>query len=75
MNGKSVIRCLAISVTIPIGSYCGVLVADWLCRFLPGGGTSHGDIATVLGAEALGVLVGALLLPFCVWYITRRARN
>jgi hypothetical protein len=49
-----------------------MLVADWLCRIALGAGRSHGDVAGVLGADAIGLVVGALFVPCCVWYLTRR---
>jgi predicted membrane protein len=75
MNGKSITRWLAISVASPIGGFGGVLVADWLCRLTLGGLNAHGDVAAVLGTEALGVLIGASVLPFFIWYLTRQARS
>ena len=75
MNGKSIIRWLAVLVAIPVGGFCGLQVADYLCRFSLGGGNSHGDAVDVLGSDALGILISVLLVPFCVWYFTRQIRN
>ena len=75
VSGKSIMRWLAVAVATPVGGFCGMVVADCLCRFALGGLNAHGDIATVLGAEALGILIGALLVPFCVWYFTRQVRS
>ena len=48
-------------IAIPVGGFCGLLVTDWLWH-VSGGGNSHGEVADVLGSEALGILIGALLI-------------
>ena len=71
MNGKRILRWLAILIAIPLGGFWGLLVTDWLWH-ISGRGNSHGDVANVLGSDVLGVLVGALLIPYCLWHFTRR---
>ena len=75
MKGKPILRWLAILVAMPVGGVCGMLAADYLCRLSLGGGNAHGDVAAVLGSDVLGALIGALLVPFCVWYFTRQIRS
>lgn len=71
MKGKHILRVLAIWAGIPAGGFCGLQVADYYDRWSLGGGNGHGQAAEVLGDDALGVLLGAILVPFCIWYLTQ----
>ncbi|MEJ0089930.1 MAG: hypothetical protein WDM80_09330 [Limisphaerales bacterium] len=78
MNGKAIIRWLAVSVAIPVGGFCGFIAGYYSCLgilSLQSMGNSHDDIYTVLGAGGLGMLIGAFLIPFCIWYFTRQERS
>jgi hypothetical protein len=75
MKTKSLLLRFAIMVAVPIGGLCGMQVADWLYCFTSGGGNSHGDIAGRLGSDALGIVIGAVLLPYVLWYFTRHGSS
>jgi hypothetical protein len=63
-------------LAIPVGGICGLLVADWFGRFILGySDNSHGDAASVLGNDALGIFIGVLVVPCGVWYFTRQKRS
>jgi hypothetical protein len=78
MKSKTVLRWLMIVAAIPAGGFGGFLCGYYLCLgilMLLGMGNSHNDMFTVVAAGMLGVAVGALLLPVCVWFFTRQPRR
>lgn len=78
MKPKGLVRWLGVVVAIPAGGFVGFLAAYYLCLgvlYLLGKGNSHNDMFTVVAAGMLGLPVGALLLPFCAWFITRERRR
>jgi hypothetical protein len=71
-------RWFMIVAATPAGGFGGFLFGYYLCLgilLLQGMENSHNDLFTDFAAGMLGVAVGALLLPLCVWFFTRRPRG
>ncbi|MFA6544748.1 MAG: hypothetical protein WCS99_10005 [Limisphaerales bacterium] len=78
MNSKTALRWLMIVAAIPAGGVGGYFCGCYLCLGilkLQGMGNSHNDMFTVVAAGMLGVAIGSLLLPACVWFFTRQPRR
>jgi hypothetical protein len=57
-----------------VGFFCGYYLA-YAILVAQGMGNSHNDMYTVVFSGALGMLVGAVLLPIIAWaYARRRAK-
>jgi hypothetical protein len=68
-------RWLWILGAVPAGGIVGFFSGYYLAAIIlevQGMGNSHNDIYTVLGSGALGMIIGAVLLPIIAWAWTRR---
>lgn len=54
-----------------VGFFCGYYLAGAIL-LIQGKGSSHDDMYTVVGSGALGMIIGAVLLPIIAWAYTRR---
>lgn len=78
MNSRNVLRWLGVAIAIPAGGFFGFISGYYMCLgilHLQNKGNSHNDVYTVVAAGGLGLVLGALFLPFCVWSSSRERRK
>jgi hypothetical protein len=78
MNRRETFRKIAIFAAIPCGGILGFICGGDICEgilHLQGRGNSHNDMFPVVASAMFGVILGAILLPFSIWFFTRKKGN